>query len=71
MAVTPFTSIPSPLQCEVYPNPENVQQCRESFKLLYYAADSDIANERRPSWDAVTYRHLDAVAADSTFNDQG
>ena len=54
-------------KCTVYPNPENLQQCKESFKLLYYEAESDFANQMRPTWDSSTYTHVDVVAADETF----
>lgn len=56
-------------QCDQYFEPENLQQCKESFRLMYFEAESDVANEMRPSWDTMTYRHLDVVAADETFVD--
>ena len=37
-------------------------QCKESFRLLYYEADSDIANDQRPSWDDETYEFVDVIA---------
>ena len=39
------------------------------FQLLYYEADSDLANAMRPSWDEHSYRHVDVVAADRVFAD--
>lgn len=54
-------------KCTVYPNPSNLKQCKESFKLLYFEAESDIANYFRPTWDVLTYTHIDTIAADETF----
>jgi len=42
---------------------------RQSISLYYYAADVDIANSLRPSWDANTYQLLDVVAARQVFTD--
>jgi len=39
------------------------------LQLLYYEADSDLANAMRPSWDEHSYRHVDVVAADRVFAD--
>ena len=47
--------------------PGNLHQCRESFKLYYYEAESDFANSMMPTWDTETYSHVDVVAADQTF----
>lgn len=58
-------------RCSKYPDPERLQQCKESFKLLYYEAESDFANAMMPTWDAVTYRHVDVIAADRVFSDVG
>lgn len=54
-------------KCTRYPDPEMLQQCKESFKLLYYEAESDFANDMMPTWDTDTYKHVDVVAADQTF----
>ena len=56
-------------KCTKYPDPGRLQQCKESFKLLYYEADSDIANAMRPTWDEDTYRHVDVIAANRVFTD--
>jgi len=40
-----------------------------SVQLLYYEAESDLANAMRPSWDEHTYRHVDVIAADRVFAD--
>jgi len=40
-----------------------------ALQLLYYEADSDLANTMRPSWDEHSYRHVDVVAADRVFAD--
>jgi len=56
-------------KCTKYPNPGRLQQCKESFKLLYYEAESDFANAMMPTWDEETYRHVDVVAANKVFVD--
>ncbi|XP_064643190.1 ephrin type-B receptor 1-B-like isoform X2 [Lineus longissimus] len=56
-------------ECTRYPSPDNLQQCKETFHLMYYEAESDFANEMMPTWDTRTYRHIDAVAADYKFSD--
>jgi len=38
-------------------------------QLLYYEAESDLANAMRPTWDEHSYRHVDVVAADRVFAD--
>ncbi|CAH1775983.1 unnamed protein product, partial [Owenia fusiformis] len=55
--------------CDEYPHPENLSQCKETFDLLYYEAESDFANSMMPTWDASTYKKLDTVAADRKFTD--
>jgi len=50
-------------KCTKYPDPGRLQQCKESFKLLYYEAESDFANSMMPTWDEETYRHVDVIAA--------
>jgi len=42
---------------------------RQSIKLYYYEADIDIANARRPTWDAETYKLVDVLAAERVFTD--
>lgn len=42
---------------------------RQSIALYYYAADLDIANSQRPTWDSDTYQLLDVVAAHQVFTD--
>ena len=56
-------------KCTKFPEPGRLQQCKESFKLLYYEAESDFANYMMPTWDSDTYRHMDVVAADKIFSD--
>ena len=41
--------------------------CR--VQLLYYEAESDLANAMRPTWDEHSYRHVDVIAADRVFAD--
>ncbi|CAL1543321.1 unnamed protein product [Lymnaea stagnalis] len=47
----------------------NLQQCKETFNLYYFEAGSDFANALRPSWDALTYKRVDKIAADKLFVD--
>lgn len=59
-------------KCTRYPHPGRLQQCRESFKLLYFESDSDIAaagDEDTPAWNESAYRHVDVVAADKVFTE--
>ncbi|KAK2162050.1 hypothetical protein LSH36_105g04005, partial [Paralvinella palmiformis] len=56
-------------RCVKYPDPQRLQQCKESFQLKYYEAESDFANSERPTWDSDTYTHIDVIAADKTFTD--
>jgi len=51
-------------ECTKYPDPGRLQQCRESFKLLRYDAESDFANAMMPTWDEATYAYVDVIAAD-------
>ena len=57
-------------KCTKYPDPQTLQQCKESFSLLYYEAESDFANKHMPTWDVHTYRHIDAIAADYPSEDR-
>jgi len=50
-------------KCTKYPDPGRLQQCKESFKLLYYEADSDFAGQMLPDWSEDTYTHIDVIAA--------
>ena len=54
-------------KCEYYPDPRNLHQCKESFKLLYHEADSDYTDASKPSWDTKSYTHIDVIAADNTI----
>jgi len=42
---------------------------RQSIAVYWYAADLDIANSHRPTWDADTYQLLDVLAAQRLFTD--
>lgn len=55
--------------CIKYPDPSRLQQCKESFKLMYYEAESDFANSMMPTWDEFSYQHIDVIAADKVFTD--
>ena len=56
--------------CTKYPDPLLLQQCKESFKLMYYESDSDIANATFPQWSTNVYQYKDVIAADRTFTDR-
>lgn len=56
-------------KCTKYPDPVRLQQCKESFKLLHFDADTDLADSSTPTWDEETYRHVDVIAADRVFMD--
>lgn len=56
-------------RCSNYPDPASVQLCKESFKLLYYEADTDFANATVPAWDENTYKSVDIIAADRLFTE--
>ena len=55
--------------CNKYPEPDKLQQCKESLRLLAHEADADVANEQLPSWDTNNYSLVDVIAADQTFSD--
>lgn len=54
-------------KCSRITDPTNLQQCKETFNLYYYEADSDFANDRVPTWDSPTYTLIDKVAADFLY----
>ncbi len=56
-------------RCTKYPEPGRLQQCKESFKLLYYEMEGNYANSMMPTWDSDTYNHIDVIAADKVFTD--
>ena len=66
-----FNFLPFHFRCRKYPDPEQVQQCKESLKLYYYEAESDYANAAMPTWDSETYTLIDTLAADETYDDTG
>ncbi|RUS79483.1 hypothetical protein EGW08_012751, partial [Elysia chlorotica] len=53
--------------CNRMVNAENLVQCKETFNLYYFPADSDFGNDLLPSWDALTYKKVDTIAAEYTF----
>ena len=55
-------------QCTKHENQKELQQCKESFRLLYYQAGSDFGNAMMPTWDQDTYSSIDVIAADQTFS---
>lgn len=54
-------------KCVRHSDPSSLQQCKETFHLYYYQADSDIANEMMPSWDDTSYATVDKIAADYLY----
>ncbi|KAI8796183.1 ephrin type-B receptor 2, partial [Biomphalaria glabrata] len=56
-------------KCSKIIDSTNLQQCKETFNLYYFDAGSDFANALRPSWDALTYKRIDKIAADKLFVD--
>lgn len=42
-------------------------ECKETFNLYFYEADSDISNEVIPYWDATTYNLVDTISADHLY----
>lgn len=54
-------------KCSRISDPSSLQQCKETFNLYYYDAESDFANQQRPTWDPTAYRLVDKVAADYLF----
>ena len=57
-------------KCSKMTEPNNLQQCKETFNLYYYEADSDFANHGIPTWDSTTYKLIDKVAADYLYETQ-
>ncbi|XP_076451598.1 ephrin type-A receptor 4-like isoform X2 [Babylonia areolata] len=51
-------------RCSRLIDPNNLQQCKETFNLYYYEANDDFANDKFPTWDTQTYTLIDKVAAD-------
>ena len=56
-------------KCTKFPDPANLQQCREVFKLMYQEAGSDVANSTYPSWTESSYNLVDTIAASNLFTD--
>lgn len=54
-------------KCSKITDVTNLQQCKETFNLYYFEAGSDFANAMRPSWDQLTYKRIDKIAADKLF----
>ncbi|KAL8568094.1 hypothetical protein ACOMHN_000318 [Nucella lapillus] len=51
-------------RCSRLTDPNNLQQCKETFNLYYYESNDDYANDKFPTWDTETYTLIDKVAAD-------
>lgn len=56
-------------RCTKHSDPSMLQQCKETFNLYYYEAESDFANDLLPTWDAQTYKKIDTIAADILYED--
>ncbi|XP_071178028.1 ephrin type-B receptor 2-like [Mytilus edulis] len=54
-------------KCSRYQNPSLMTACKESFNLYFYEAESDIADDVIPSWDATTYDLVDTITADHSY----
>ena len=50
-----------------------LQQCKETFNLYYYEANSDFGNDALPTWDSNTYTMVDKIAVDeiNSYNNSG
>ncbi|XP_056019750.1 ephrin type-B receptor 1-B-like isoform X4 [Ostrea edulis] len=55
-------------RCVRHSDPTTIKQCKETFNLYYYEADTDIANAHMPTWDSVSYSHIDKIAADNLYD---
>ncbi|XP_062605809.1 ephrin type-B receptor 1-B-like isoform X3 [Saccostrea cucullata] len=55
-------------RCVQHSDPSTIKQCKETFNLYYYEADDDIANAHMPTWDSVSYTHIDKIAADNLYD---
>nr|XP_022338524.1 ephrin type-B receptor 1-B-like isoform X3 [Crassostrea virginica] len=55
-------------RCDGHSDPSTIKQCKETFNLYYYEADTDIANTQMPTWDSVSYTHIDKIAADNLYD---
>ena len=56
-------------ECAKHSDPSSIIQCKETFNLYYYQANSDIANAEMPSWDEHTWTSIDKIAADHRYDD--
>ena len=54
-------------KCDRHNDPTPLHQCRETFNLYYYEADSDFANKTVPPWNETSYSLIDKVAASYLF----
>ena len=54
-------------KCIRHNDPSSLQQCKETFNLYYYEAESDFANNHMPTWDPQVYTKIDTIAADSLY----
>ncbi|XP_064598883.1 ephrin type-A receptor 4-like isoform X2 [Liolophura sinensis] len=57
-------------KCIRHKDPQRLQQCKETFVLYYYEAESDFANAMMPTWDPETYFKMDVIAADYLYEDE-
>lgn len=56
-------------KCTNFPDPAQLQQCKETFRLNYLASDADTATTTSPAWNEVAYAPVDVIAANRVFTD--
>eukprot|EP00106_Octopus_bimaculoides_P011350 XP_014778792.1 PREDICTED: ephrin type-B receptor 3-like [Octopus bimaculoides] len=54
-------------KCVRHNDPSSLQQCKETFNLYYYEAESDFANHQMPTWQPNVYSKIDTIAADTLY----
>lgn len=54
-------------RCVRHLDPGSLQQCKETFNLYYFEADSDFANELMPTWDSTAYEYKGKIAAEVLY----
>jgi len=57
-------------KCTKFPDPASLQQCKESFRLLYREADADYEQlSPTAAFNESTYKSVDVIAANRVFTD--
>ena len=52
-------------KCTKYPEPNRLQQCKESFRILHHQSDRDYRPEELPPWDETAYKLVDVIPGGS------